>query len=92
MKVTPKVTSNLTAKFIVDLVTLAITLTITFAIRLAPRTLDFASPFGLAPAVLEAVLNTPSRPLIPPSQPLREGSAAEMGKTIQKTEQGRAQI
>ena len=88
-KVTPKVTSSLTTKFIVDLVTFAVTLTIILAIRLMSRTPDFASQFGLAPAALEAVLDTPSRPLIPPSQPLRAGSAAEMGKPFKKKEQGK---
>ncbi len=88
MKVTWKVTSSLTAKFIVGLVTFAVTLTITFAVRLVSRTPDFALQFGFAPAVLEAVVETPSRPLIPPSQPRREGSAAEMGKTIPKNGAG----
>jgi hypothetical protein len=88
MKVTSKVTSNLTNKFIVDLVTFAVTLTITFAVRLVSRTLDFASQFGFAPAPLEAVVDTPSRPLIHPSQPRRKGSAAEMGKNIQENGAG----
>src|SRR5260370_13569807 len=92
MPLTSKVTINLTNKFIVDLVSFGVTQTITFAVSLVSRTPDFASHFGFAPAPLEAVPDTPPRPLIPPSQPRREGSAAGMGKNHSTTKQGRTQI
>src|SRR5260370_17821616 len=54
---------------------------------------DIANPrfcfaIRVRPAALEAVLDTPSRPLIPPSLQLRKGSAPEMGKNIQYRSRG----
>jgi len=92
MNLTSKATINLTKKLIVDVVSFRVTLTITFVVGLASRSADFASQFRLAPAPLETLLDTPPRPLIPPSQPRREGSAAGMGKGNQKNGAGARHI
>src|SRR5713101_4515703 len=77
---TCKVTSNFTARVTVDSVTLPVTLAVTLTVRPNRRTADFASQFRPAPAPLETLSDTPPRPLIPPSQPRREGSASGTGK------------
>ena len=80
MKVTWTVTSKPTARFIVGLVSLAVIPAVTLAVRFQRPSWDFASRFRPAPAASAAVLDTSPRPLIPPSQRRREGSAGGDGK------------
>ncbi len=80
MKVTSIVTSKLTARVIVELVSLAVIPAVTLTVRLQRLGGDLASRFRPAPAGLAAVLDTAPRPLIPPSQRRREGSAAGVAK------------
>src|SRR5713226_6513109 len=87
-RVTWKVTSNLTVRVTVNSVSRAVTLAVTLTVRPDRRTADFVSQFEFAPAPLDAVPDTPPRPLIPPSQRRRKGSAAEMGKNIHKNGAG----
>ena len=91
-KVTWKVTSNLTVRVTVNSVSRAVTLAVTLTVRPDRRTGDLASGFRLAPAPLGTLSDTPPRPLIPPSQPRREGSGAGVGKTIHKNGAGARQI
>ena len=75
-------------KLILDLIGLLITMTITFAIRLLHGSPSSPSQFRLAPALRETAASTPPRPLIPPSQRRREGSADGVAKNRPQKRQG----
>ena len=85
-----KLTANLTARVTVDSVTLPVTLAVTLTVRPDQRTADFGWPFRRAPAPLEALSNTPPRPLIPPNHGERDQRPG-LVKTTQN-EAGTSQI
>ncbi len=80
IRVTSRVTSKLTARVIVESVSLAVIPAVTLTVRCEQRSCEFASRFRPAPAASAAVLDTSPRPLIPPSQRRRKGSAGGDGK------------
>jgi hypothetical protein len=80
-KLTSEVTSKLTARVIFDWVGLHVTPAVTLTVRFQRRSGDLASRFSSTPAALAAVLDTAPRPLIPPSQRRRKGSADGVAKT-----------
>ncbi len=83
-KLTSKVTPKLTARVIFDWVGLHVTPAVTLTVRFQRRSGELASRFSSTPAALAAVLDTAPRPLIPPSQRRREGSADGVAKTDSK--------